>query len=355
MQTIFQIQKGFENQRIRSGVLTTDHGVIQTPTVIPYAKLGTVSPLTNAELKEIGCQGLATDILPLTIQPGVEVLKASGSLANFINWPGPLISFVDEFPVMQKVKKNAAELGIRYQEPFTKANRRMNGTQAQMIQKLGRADVQMPLFQTPDYYAPVDDLQLAVQLNQTWQKQFGGEWGVVTGAGLKTLREESIHDLDQCTGYLIAGLPTELDEWQRIVTVVCDLLPADCLRMVVVDSWSKELLALALGIDVVISVAEIQGAHRGEAFTKRGIFKLGYEKFATSMENLPIHGEGSVSYALLHYLHHQQDSLGDHLLGLYNWQSTNQLVGRFRQQIESAQGDAVARIFQLAAKVAADN
>lgn len=331
---------------LRKGRLITEHGIIETPAVLPFAKRGMVSPLTMTELMEIGCQGLVVSALPFMVQPGKKVIQKVGSLRKFLQWPGPLLSVVGDFPRMKKVKKNAGELGIRYEEPYTHAHQRLTSQQGAMLQAIGQADVQLPMYQMPSYYAPVDDVQLAVALNLKWQSQANSEWGVIVGAGFRDLRQKCLNELKNKCGYLITDLPKEHDEWQRIVQEVCSLLPEHSLRMLIADDeWQIEN-ALRFGIDIVISAVPIEAAHRGEIYTGTGIEKVSYEQYRSETKLLTIGSKSGVSYAYLHYLNHQQDPLADHYLGLNNWWRLNHFTAELRQAIQKQQTKVVDELFQ---------
>lgn len=321
-------------QHQRRGQILTPHGVIHTPAVLPLTNRGMVNPLDNQELMDSGCQGMAVTLLPLFVQPGEETIQSVGGLGKFLNWSLPLISLVDEFPPMSKVKKNAGQLGVRYVEPYTKAQKRLTRLMAHQLQEIGQADIQLPLYQSADYYAPVNDLTTALQLNLIWQAQSKSAFGVVTGAGLHQLRQQSIQHLQKQQGVLISELPADdQEEWQRIVKETVQMLTPSQLRIVIAQNGDEIHDALQAGIDLILTADPIERAHRGEVYQESGLIKLGYEQYADDQQTLKINDHLSVTYAYLHYLIHQQSDLTDHLLGLYNWTWLNRQVAHFRQQI----------------------
>lgn len=333
MQRQFQVYQ--QNGDLRCGVLNTNHGSIKTPTVLPYAKRGTVSPLTPAELIEVGCQGMAVDLLPFIVHPGVEAIQAAGSLHQFLQWSRPLISLVADLPDMIKVKKNAVELGVRYVEPYTKANKRLTGQQAWQLQRLGQADMAVPLFQNANYYAPVDDLKLATELNLNWQSQAKSDWGVVSGAGLRSLRQCFIQELGPKDGYFITNLPKEPTEWRRIVREVVSLLPSGAVRMLIAkDDW-QVMAAIQLGIDVILTASPIERAHRGDTFVGDQVLHVGHERYRDDQRLLSLPNGEAMTFAYLHYLNHLQDQVADHFLGLNNLWWINQFTAEIQKMITS--------------------
>lgn len=318
----------------RRGKLTTDHGVIHTPAVIPYTQRGFVNPLTNEELIATGCQAMGTNVLPFSVQPGMEALKVVGGLQSFLNWPLPLISFINYFPEMKKVKKNAGRLGVRYIDPDTMAQKRLTSSEADQWQSIGSADLQLPLFQNANYYAPVNDLTTALQLNLAWRNQSQSDVAVITGAGLRQLRQQSVKNLDDYSSLLISELPSDnLSEWQRIVNETVKMLPSNRLRLIVADDNLEIRAALNAGVDIILSADPIERAHRAEAYQKNGFLKFRHQQYANDQKRLTISGHQEVSYSYLHYLAHLRSDLIDHILGIYNWSWLNHQVDLFRQAI----------------------
>ncbi|MCY7292717.1 MAG: tRNA-guanine transglycosylase [Ferruginibacter sp.] len=48
----FNLQHTDSNTKARAGVITTDHGTIQTPIFMPVGTVGTVKAVTQQQLKE---------------------------------------------------------------------------------------------------------------------------------------------------------------------------------------------------------------------------------------------------------------------------------------------------------------
>lgn len=334
MKTQFKIHQ--QTAHLRCGQLMTSHGVINTPAVIPYTKNGTVSPLTPREIGEIGCQGMAVDLLPLLIQPGERVIADAGSLHTFLQWPRPLMALMGDLPEMAKVKKNAVELGARYEEPYTKAKKRLNGQAGWQSQEVGQADVMFPLFQNANYYAPVDDLKLATTINLAWQTQSKSEWGVVTGAGLRELRHRCVQELGPKVGYLITNLPADPVEWQRIVRTTMTLLPAQATRVLIADNEWQIVRGIELGVDIVLTAVPIERAHRGDAFVRKQLLHLAHENYQNDQRQLDLPDGETVTFAYLHYLNHLQNQVGDHLLGLNNLHWMNQFTNDIRDGISKS-------------------
>src|SRR6266705_1359178 len=80
----FQIQ--FCEGEARAGVLTTRRGVIETPVFMPVGTAGTVKGIRFEALEsaELDARIILGNTYHLWLRPGIETIKASGGLHEFI-------------------------------------------------------------------------------------------------------------------------------------------------------------------------------------------------------------------------------------------------------------------------------
>src|SRR5256885_14604054 len=76
----------------RLGLLTTPHGVVQTPAFMPVGTGGTVKGLTQQALEELGVGLLLANTYHLYLRPGHELISRMGGLHQFMAWPGGIRS-----------------------------------------------------------------------------------------------------------------------------------------------------------------------------------------------------------------------------------------------------------------------
>ena len=84
----------------RTGVITTPHGVINTPAFIAVGTKATVKTVLPEALAELGAQAVLANAYHLYLQPGSDVVDAAGGLGTFMNWPGPTFTDSGGFQVM---------------------------------------------------------------------------------------------------------------------------------------------------------------------------------------------------------------------------------------------------------------
>ena len=80
----FDLQYTDHLTNARAGVITTDHGNIETPVFMPVGTLGSVKGVHQWELKEdIKAQIILGNTYHLYLRPGMHILEKAGGLHKF--------------------------------------------------------------------------------------------------------------------------------------------------------------------------------------------------------------------------------------------------------------------------------
>ena len=80
----FDIQHTDTNSNARAGIITTDHGVIETPIFMPVGTVASVKAVHQRELKEdIKAQIILGNTYHLYLRPGIDTLERAGGLHKF--------------------------------------------------------------------------------------------------------------------------------------------------------------------------------------------------------------------------------------------------------------------------------
>ncbi|KKS24737.1 MAG: Queuine tRNA-ribosyltransferase [Candidatus Nomurabacteria bacterium GW2011_GWC2_41_8] len=88
-----------ENCLGRVGVITTAHGVIQTPAFVPVGTKASVKALTPEQARDLGAEVILANTYHLYLQPGDELVAKAGGLHKFMNWNSPIITDSGGFQV----------------------------------------------------------------------------------------------------------------------------------------------------------------------------------------------------------------------------------------------------------------
>ncbi len=70
----------------RAGVLTTPHGIIQTPAFVTVGTKATVKSLNPSQVEAEGAEVVLSNTYHLYLQPGDEIVRDAGGLGRFMNW-----------------------------------------------------------------------------------------------------------------------------------------------------------------------------------------------------------------------------------------------------------------------------
>ncbi len=77
---------------MRTGILSTPHGNINTPAFVSVGTKGTVKGLTPEMIAGTGAEVVLANTYHLYLQPGEEIIKKAGGLGKFMNWSGPTMT-----------------------------------------------------------------------------------------------------------------------------------------------------------------------------------------------------------------------------------------------------------------------
>ena len=81
------------------GFLETEHGVVETPCLVPVATQAVIKTLDSKEAEETKSQILISNTFWLHLRPGEKVVEKAGKLHKFMNWKRPLMTDSSGFQV----------------------------------------------------------------------------------------------------------------------------------------------------------------------------------------------------------------------------------------------------------------
>jgi queuine tRNA-ribosyltransferase len=95
----FKVEKKIPGALGRAGVISTPHGVINTPAFVTVGTKATVKALTPEQVKDLGAQVVLANTYHLYLEPGEEIMRTGGGLGKVMNWPGPTMTDSGGFQV----------------------------------------------------------------------------------------------------------------------------------------------------------------------------------------------------------------------------------------------------------------
>lgn len=344
--------------RARAGVLTTDHGVINTPIFMPVGTVGSVKAVTQEQLRQdVKAQIILGNTYHLYLRPGLEVLSAAGGLHKFNGWERPILTDSGGYQVFSlAANRKIKEEGVVFQSHIDGSRHLFTPENVMDIQRTIGADIIMAFDECPPYPSEYRYAKKSMELTHRWldrcikrlgetSPHYGHEqtlFPIVQGSTFKDLRTISATEIAArgCAGNAIGGLSVgepEQDMYE-MCELVCNILPADKPRylMGVGTPWNI-LENIALGVDMFDCVMPTRNGRNGMLFTWNGVINIKNKKWATDFtpvdENSPCFASRDYSRAYLRHLFAAGEYLGLTLASIHNLAFYLELVTEARAQI----------------------
>ena len=358
----FELQHKDPNSNARTGLITTDHGQIETPIFMPVGTVGSVKAVHFHELKEdINAQIILGNTYHLFLRPGIEILEQAGGLHKFNGWNKPILADSGGFQVFSlSGTRKMKEEGVTFHSHIDGSKHLFTPERVVDIQRIIGADIIMALDEctpgTADYTYAKKSMELTHRWLERGVKQFDTtepKYGysqtffpIVQGCVYPDLRRQSAEFIasQNREGYAIGGLavgePTEV--MYEMIEVVNEILPADKPRYLMgVGTPINILEAIERGVDMFDCVMPTRNGRNGMIFTSRGIMNMKNEKWKNDFSPLDEFGSSYVdrfySKAYVRHLFVSKELLAMQIASIHNLAFYLWLVGEARTHIQ--QGD----------------
>ncbi len=354
----FKLQSKDTNSNARAGLITTDHGVIETPIFMPVGTVGSVKAVHFHELEEdIKAQIILGNTYHLYLRPGIDILEKAGGLHKFNGWKRPILTDSGGFQVFSlSANRKLKEEGAYFRSHIDGSKHLFTPEGVVDIQRSIGADIMMALDECPpgnsDYQYAKKSLALTHRwLQRGWNHfcETEGKYGyrqaffpIVQGCVYPDLRKESakfVTDLGaegNAIGGLAVGEPTE--KMYEMIEVVNEILPQDKPRYLMgVGTPANILEAIERGVDMMDCVMPTRNGRNGMLFTKNGITNMRNKKWADDFSPIEIDGASEVdrlyTKAYLRHLFISQEILALQIASIHNLAFYLWLVGEARKHI----------------------
>ena len=358
----FELQHKDPNSNARTGLITTDHGQIETPIFMPVGTVGSVKAVHFHELKEdINAQIILGNTYHLFLRPSIGILEQAGGLHKFNGWDKPILTDSGGFQVFSlSATRKMKEEGVTFHSHIDGSKHLFTPERVVDIQRIIGADIIMALDEctpgTADYTYAKKSMELTHRWLERGVKQFDTtepKYGysqtffpIVQGCVYPDLRRQSAEFIasQNREGYAIGGLavgePTEV--MYEMIEVVNEILPADKPRYLMgVGTPINILEAIERGVDMFDCVMPTRNGRNGMIFTSRGIMNMKNEKWKNDFSPLDEFGSSYVdrfySKAYVRHLFVSKELLAMQIASIHNLAFYLWLVGEARTHIQ--QGD----------------
>lgn len=354
----FQIQQTDSLSNARAGLITTDHGQIETPIFMPVGTVGSVKGITDRDLhNDVRAQIILGNTYHLYLRPGTEILEKAGGLHAFNGWDRPILTDSGGFQVfsLSGIRKLTEE-GCTFRSHIDGSKHVFTPEKVIDIERSIGADIIMALDECPPGTSDYNYAKKSLGLTHRWLdrcfKRFNETdplygynqslFPIVQGCTYRDLREQSAEFVasKDADGYAIGGLavgePAEV--MYEMVEVVNAILPKDKPRYLMgVGTPANLLEAIERGVDMFDCVMPTRNGRNAMLFTSKGIMNMRNKKWEDDFS--PIDSEGTAwvdtfySKAYLHHLFKAQELLALQIGSLHNLAFYLWLVGEARKHI----------------------
>ena len=400
----FKIEKKMPNALGRAGVLTTPHGVINTPAFVTVGTKATVKALTPEQVKELGAQVVLANTYHLYLEPGEEIMREGGGLGKTMHWAGPTMTDSGGFQVFslgaaygEGVTKVATkkeledvvvdergspdenvheklvkidEEGVTFKSYKDGSTHRFTPERSMEIQHNIGADIMFAFDECTAPNAPREYQKQAMDRTHRWAQRSldahhsnveasskQGLFGIVQGGRHQDLREESARTLATMNfdGYGIGGSFTK-EDMSTAVGWVAALLPEDKPRHLLGIGEPGDIFGgVENGMDTFDCVAPTRMGRNGAFYTmdgRKNILNAQYVKDFTPLDaECDCYACKNYTRSYIAHLFRSTEMLAGTLMSIHNLRFLIRLVDRMRDAIlndtfQALKKDFMARYYK---------
>lgn len=355
----FELQSTDPKSKARTGLVTTDHGQIETPIFMPVGTVASVKAVHQTELvDDIKAEIILGNTYHLYLRPGTDTLEAAGGLHKFMNWERPILTDSGGFQVysLDDISK-ITEQGVKFQSHIDGSKHLFTPENVMDVQRQIGADIIMAFDECTPYPCEEKYAKEAMDRTHRWldrcirrfdesEPLYGYSqtlFPIVQGSVYPELRKQSAEYIAQTDreGYAIGGLSVgePHEDMYEMSELVCDILPKDKPRYLMgVGTPANILENIALGVDMFDCVMPARNGRNGQLFTSEGIINIKNAKWAKDFSPLDPNGDSFVdtmySKAYVRHLFQANEYLGRQIASLHNLRFYLWLVKEARTKIQ---------------------
>ena len=346
---IFNLKGKDAQSKARAGVITTDHGAIETPIFMPVGTVASVKGVHQRELKnDINPDIILGNTYHLYLRPKTPILEQAGGLHKFMNWDRNILTDSGGYQVYSlSDNRKIKEEGVKFKSHIDGSYHTFTPENVMEIQRTIGADIIMAFDECTPYPCDYNYAKRSMHMTHRWLDRCikhlekipykydysQSFFPIVQGSTYKDLRQQSAEYIansgaeGNAIGGLSVGEPAE--EMYAMTDVVCEILPEDKPRYLMgVGTPINILENIALGIDMFDCVMPTRNARNGMLFTAHGTINIKNKKWEDDFSPIDEMGitfvDTEYSKAYLRHLFAANEFLGKqiasiHNLGFYLW------------------------------------
>jgi len=354
---LFQVKEKDKYSSARTGIISTQHGIIETPCFMPVGTQGTVKTLSPKELADCGAQIILGNTYYLYLRPGDELIREACGIHRFIGWKGAVLTDSGGFQVFSLADLiKITDEGVKFQSHWDGSYHFFDPLKVIQIQRNLGSDIIMALDYPVAYPAPESETEKSTEITVKWAREslrhiYNSQpvydfdqalFGIIQGGFDPIWRERCINEMLELdfSGYAIGGLSVGEPKnllWE--ITEVCTIkLPAEKPRYLMGVGKPEDLVeGVRLGIDMFDCVIPTRNGRNGTVYTSQGKIVIKNSVYRDDFnpvdEACGCYVCQNFSRAYLRHLFHAQEMLALRLASLHNIYFYIQLMRSMREAI----------------------
>ena len=166
----FELQYTDPKSNARAGLITTDHGQIETPIFMPVGTAGTVKGVHLHELKEdIKAQIILGNTYHLYLRPGLDIIEGAGGLHRFNGFDRPMLTDSGGFQVFSLAGiRKMKEEGVEFRSHIDGSKHLFTPERVMDIERTIGADIMMAFDECAPGTSDYEYAKKSMELTHRW-------------------------------------------------------------------------------------------------------------------------------------------------------------------------------------------
>ena len=267
----------------RTGLLTTPHGEVETPTFMPVGTQGSVKTLSPAEVAATGARIVLGNTYHLWLRPGPEIVALHGGLHGFSKWPHAMLTDSGGYQAFSLAERRSrSEDGFVFRSHLDGSKRALTPEVATQVQGAIGADIAMQLDVCPPGDAARADFEDACRVTTRWARRClavksptQALFGIVQGGTHVDLRKAHAEELGALPfdGLALGGFSVgePIATMHEVLAECASHLDPNRPRYLMGVGTPKDLVVgIAAGVDMFDCVLPTRNARNGQALLQEG-------------------------------------------------------------------------------------
>ena len=329
----FELQYNDTKTNARAGLITTDHGVIETPIFMPVGTQGAVKAVHMPELKDdIKAQIILGNTYHLYLRPGLDILEKAGGLHKFNGWDRPILTDSGGFQVFSlSENRKLREEGAEFRSHIDGSKHLFTPEKVMDIERTIGADIIMAFDECCPGDAEFDYAKQSLGLTERWLDRC-----------FKRFNEtEPKYGYQQSLFPIVQGCvypELRIEKMYEMIELVNGILPKDKPRYLMgVGTPINILEAIERGVDMFDCIMPTRNGRNGQIFTPFGTMNMRNKKWEYDFSPIDPEGPSFVDQiytkAYLHHLIKVNEILGLQIASIHNLAFYLWLVKEARKHI----------------------